>query len=59
MFVNHVHFACTIVIDIGMSFILHQFAAQIALFIEMYEDLFITRLEMYGDEIILLYVLNK
>ena len=59
MFVNHVHFACTIVIDIGMSFILHQFSAQIVLFIEMSEDLFHTRVEMYVDEIILEYVLNK
>lgn len=59
MFVTHVHFACTIVIDIGMSFILHQFAAQIVLFIEMSEDLFHTRVEMYVDEIILVYVLNK
>ena len=58
MFVNHVHFACTIVIDIGMSFILHQFAAHIVLFIEMSEDLFHTRVEMYVDEIILEYVLN-
>lgn len=59
MFVTHVHFACTIVIDIGMSFILRQFAAQIVLFIEMSEDLFHTRVEMYVDEIILVYVLNK